>query len=217
MFKNGAEKKAMSPPLINIPTATKTLMVILLITHLLRDILLSQETGDLWTEALWLVPAQWVKNPLSITSIGLVGHMFLHGSWMHLLINTTMLAALGSGVERLLGGKKMLFFFFLSGVFAALTYIAFNASSYDPMVGASGGVSGLFGVLLVLLHKQNRIPSNARFGILPVVALWVLLTIGFGLIGSPDGNAVAWEAHVGGFLAGIVLISVHNQWLRRSR
>jgi membrane associated rhomboid family serine protease len=133
--------------------------------------------------------------------------MFVHGSWMHVILNGLMLMAFGTGVEKWLGTKRMLAFFYVCSVFSALVYFIVKPYGTDPVIGASGGLSGLFAAIMVLLQKRGQF-AGARYGIWPFVGLWIVISVVFGLTGGPGGASIAWVAHIGGFLGGIALINL---------
>ena len=140
--------------------------------------------------------------------------MFLHGSWMHLLGNMWFLWLFGDNVEDSMTRPRFAAFYLVCGVAAALAQVATGPDSGIPMVGASGAISGVMGGYLVLY------PRVRVFAILPLgffltsVALpaWVMLVYWIGLqvlsgvTSSEAGGGVAFWAHVGGFVAGAVLV-----------
>jgi len=139
--------------------------------------------------------------------------MFLHGSWTHLLLNTVMTTAFGAGVERLMGARRMIIFFVLCSLTAALIHFAVSPSSPNPVIGASGGLSGLFAAVLVMMQKMGM-GGAGRYGIWPFVILWVGVSIMFGMMGAPGGGSVAWVAHIGGFLAGFIFLKPVMRYIK---
>ena len=147
--------------------------------------------------------------------------MFLHGSWMHLLGNMWFLWLFGNNIEDSMTRPRFLAFYLLTGLAAALAQVAADPSSAVPMVGASGAISGVMGAYLVLF------PRVRVFTILPLgffittVALpawgmllyWAVLQFAGGLtsIFAEQTGGVAFWAHLGGFIAGVVLIKVFEQ------
>jgi membrane associated rhomboid family serine protease len=139
--------------------------------------------------------------------------MFMHGGWLHLLGNMLYLWVFGDNVEDSMGHGKYLVFYLLCGVLASLTHIFFNIDSRIPAVGASGAISGMLGAYFVL-HPNG--PIRTLFIILLFIRViylpaWVLLGLYFLLqvaqatFGGPDSGVAVW-AHIGGFVAGMVLI-----------
>ena len=146
----------------------------------------------------------------------LLTSMFLHAGWAHLGGNMLYLWIFGDNLEKVLGHARMLAFYLVCGVAAGLTHIAFGPNSTVPTVGASGAISGVLGGYLVLFPR-NRVRVLTRGGIATVPAfvmlgLWILIQLlsGVGSIANTQegGGGVAFMAHVGGFVAGVVLVKV---------
>jgi membrane associated rhomboid family serine protease len=139
--------------------------------------------------------------------------MFLHGGWLHLLGNMWFLWLFGNNIEDAMGSVRFPFFYLLCGVAAAATHIALDPTSPLPVVGASGAISGVMGGYLVLYPRvriQTLFVIFIFVRIFPVPA-WLILIQWFALqflfALSPGGGAeVAFWAHVGGFVAGVLLI-----------
>jgi membrane associated rhomboid family serine protease len=143
--------------------------------------------------------------------------MFLHGGWMHLGGNMLYLWIFGDNLEKVMGHLRFLIFYLICGVAAALAHIAFNARSNVPTVGASGAISGILGGYM-LMFPRNRVRVLTRGGVAAVPAfvmlgLWILLQLVSG-VGSvarteqTEGGGVAFMAHVGGFVAGLILVKL---------
>ncbi len=145
--------------------------------------------------------------------------MFLHGSWMHLLGNSLFFWVFGNNVEDSMGHLRFLVFYLLCGLAAAATHVAFAPASPVPTVGASGAISGVMGAYL-LLYPRVRVKMLIPIIIYPWITYmraWVVLLWWFAvqvLSGLPQltslrreisGGVAVW-AHVGGFVAGVVLI-----------
>jgi membrane associated rhomboid family serine protease len=147
----------------------------------------------------------------------LVTSMFLHGSWMHLLGNMWFLWLFGNNIEDSMTRPRFVIFYLLCGLAAAGLQIVTNPASNVPMVGASGAISGVMGAYLVL-YPQVRVYTIIPFGfMMHSVALraWMMLLYwafiqlvsGVTTIGG-EGGGVAFWAHIGGFLAGVVLVKL---------
>lgn len=141
--------------------------------------------------------------------------MFLHGSWMHLLGNMWFLWIFGNNVEDSMGRLRFIAFYLLCGLAAALAQVITDPSSAIPMVGASGAISGVMGGYLVL-YPNVRVYALVPIGFfltsmaLPawvMLGYWFLLQFlsGLATFGSGVGGVAFW-AHIGGFVAGLVLI-----------
>ena len=128
-------------------------------------------------------------------------YQFLHGGWLHLGINMLTLAAFGAPVERVLGARRFLAFYLSAGIVAGFVHVFFFPNSADPVVGASGAISGVFGGVLILMRYVGSMPS-----LLPIAGIWIALNVFFGIVGGTPGaggDPVAWTAHIGGFVYGL--------------
>ncbi len=148
--------------------------------------------------------------------------MFLHGSWMHLLGNMWFLWLFGNNIEDSMTRTRYLVFYLLSGIAAALAQVFADTQSIVPMVGASGAISGVMGAYLVLFPRvrvYTLIPLGlwAHTVALPAWAMliyWAFLQTlgGVGRAFSEEGGGgVAFWAHLGGFLAGVVLVRLFER------
>ena len=159
-------------------------------------------------KALPAPPLSWIT---------LITSMFLHGGLLHLAGNMLYLWIFGNNIEDYLGHFRFIVFYVFSGIVAALVHTAMFHDSLVPMVGASGAISGVLGayavtfprarvvtlVWLIIIFKFIRIPA------IIVLGLWFFLQIhgGFGsLAGEEEG--IAWFAHIGGFVVGIILVKL---------
>jgi membrane associated rhomboid family serine protease len=159
----------------------------------------------------------------------LITSMFLHGSWMHLLGNMWFLWIFGNNVEDSMGRFRFVVFYLLSGLAAAGAQVALAPAALVPMVGASGAISGVMGAYL-LLYPRVRVWTLVPIGFfLTSIALpawtmllyWFLLQALSGVVslgGGPVGG-VAFGAHVGGFLTGLILIKAfaRPEYVRQHR
>lgn len=144
-------------------------------------------------------------------------HMFLHGSWMHLLGNMWFLWLFGNNVEDSMGRLRFIGFYLLCGLAAAAAQIITSPGSAIPMVGASGAISGVMGGYL-LLYPTVRVYTLVVLGFfitsiaLPawvMLGYWFLIQFVSGWVSfGGEGGGVAFWAHVGGFVAGIVLVKM---------
>lgn len=147
--------------------------------------------------------------------------MFLHGGWLHLAGNMLFLWIYGDNLEDEMGHAGFLAFYLVSGVAAAGLQIASDIGSGVPMVGASGAIAGVMGGYL-LLYPRAKIDVLFTFVIffrifaIPawiVLGLWLAIQVLSGAVTPTDGGGVAYFAHIGGFLAGLILAV--PVWLRR--
>jgi len=180
-----------------------------------RDIVQTLRIGN---GAIQLGPG---PQPIQLT---ILSAMFMHGSWMHLLGNMLYLWIFGDNVEDAMGHFKFLVFYLLCGVLATFAHIWSGPNSLIPSLGASGAIAGVLGAYLVLYPTRRirvLIGYIAFFRIiyLPavvVIGLWIALQLfsGFGSIAVTDESSggVAYWAHIGGAVAGLVLV-----WLFRNK
>jgi membrane associated rhomboid family serine protease len=153
--------------------------------------------------------------------------MFMHGSWMHLLGNMLYLWIFANNIEHLLGKLKFIAFYLVSGLAAMMTHVAFNPHSPVPAVGASGAISGVLGAYAVKypfarVYTLVFLWPFVRVVVLPawlLLGLWFLFQLLGGAVsmGAASGAGIAWFAHVGGFVAGIVMILLFTSRNKRGR
>ncbi len=179
-----------------------------------RDIVDMVRIGS---EYLELTPG---PTPIYLT---LISAMFMHGDWGHLLGNMLYLWIFGDNVEDRLGHSRYLIFYLICGLLASLTHIYFGPRSFIPSLGASGAIAGVLGAYLILYPRQAvRVFQFGRIVELPaimVIGIWGILQFlsGFGSLGSVgESGGVAYMAHIGGFVAGIVIIFIYKRLSRRS-
>ena len=139
--------------------------------------------------------------------------MFLHGGWAHLGGNMLYLWIFGDNLEKVMGRLRFLLFYLVCGVAASFAHIAFNLGSSVPAVGASGAISGILGGYMLMFPK-NRVRVLMRGGVTSVPAyvmlgMWILIQLvsGVGAVANTEQTGgVAFMAHIGGFVAGLVLV-----------
>jgi membrane associated rhomboid family serine protease len=160
-----------------------------------------------------LVPARFWAEPQSAW-LTIFSAMFLHGGWLHIVSNMWVLFIFGDNVEDRMGGLGYLLFYLLSGVAAALLQAYILPGSSVPMIGASGAIAGVLGAYLVL-YPRARILS-----LVPILFIFTLIEIpapifllfwfasqlfsGFLTLSGASGSGIAWWAHTGGFIFGIL-------------
>jgi len=190
---------------INLPPTILWLIVINLAIQGLRE-LLSDSADQGLVLQFGLIPATYTAENGDLLSMiaSPFTYQFLHGGWVHLGVNMFSLAAFGAPVERLLGVRRFVLFYLSAGVVAAAVHVFFFSASEDPVIGASGAISGVFGAVLMLMRQVGSLSS-----LLPIAGIWIALNIFFGLFGGTPGaggEPVAWVAHVGGFVYGLAAI-----------
>jgi membrane associated rhomboid family serine protease len=154
----------------------------------------------------------------------LVTSLFLHGSWPHVLMNSVAALAFGPPVARLMGvtprGAAVFFLFYLvCGVLAGLAFALADLHGANPAVGASGAISGLLGAASRIIQGRGRIGSMFGSTVLGMAAAWAVVNVVLGVSGLTPGAMgmpVAWQAHLAGYLAGVVLVGPFARLAGRS-
>ncbi len=176
-----------------------------------------------------LVPARYTVNSISHyftfgeQVVSLFSFMFLHGGLWHLVGNMWFLYIFGDNVEDKLGPIRYLVFYLLCGWASALTHVFFNVNSQVPIIGASGAIAGVMGAYFIL-YPRARVLTLIPIIIIPYfieIPAFFFLAIWFAiqffsatLSGTIGGGGIAWWAHVGGFVAGIVFLGLFTYFPR---
>jgi membrane associated rhomboid family serine protease len=147
-------------------------------------------------------------------------NMFLHGGWMHLIGNMWYLWIFGDNIEAALGKLRYAAFYLVCGVLATLSHILSNPASVIPSIGASGAISGVLGAYL-LLYPQARVMVLIPLGFFTrimyvpaalVLIFWFVIQLLNGSMSTgQEGGGVAFWAHIGGFLAGMLLVGLFKR------
>jgi membrane associated rhomboid family serine protease len=148
----------------------------------------------------------------------LLSSMFMHGSWAHLLGNMLYLWIFGDNLENDMGHGRYLAFYLLCGVIAGLSHVFsvyfFGQNLYIPSLGASGAVSGVLGGY-ILMHPGRKVHVWILLGVISVpaiiaVGLWFVFQVinGMGALGGEEASGIAYAAHIGGFVAGLILVKM---------
>jgi membrane associated rhomboid family serine protease len=166
---------------------------------------------------LAVVPARLLQRPDAHNIITIFTSMFLHGGWAHLISNMLALYIFGDNVEDRMGSGRYLLFYLLCGVAADLVHVAFNPTSAVPTIGASGAISGVLAAYFLFFPSARVItlvplffwPSFIEVPAVLYLGFWFVSQLFNGLLAIVSGaqafGGVAWWAHVGGFVAGLVL------------
>jgi membrane associated rhomboid family serine protease len=178
------------------------------------EIMLTPTAIESFVGTWGLVPVQLWQHPGTEWTTVLTS-MFLHGGWMHIVSNMWMLLIFGDNVEERMGGIGYLIFYLLSGAAAGLLQSFVLGGSSEAMIGASGAIAGVLGAYLVLFpHARvaSLVPILFIFTVIQVPAslfllFWFVLQLfsGWLTLGGATGSGVAWWAHVGGFVFGILM------------
>ena len=202
-MKKAQEQAAKPPsePVLNLPPVVKALSGLLLLVHIVLSLVPEDLKLEVWKLGAF-IPARYTLPEIPLDAgafLSPVGHMFLHGGWLHIGMNIGMFLAFGSGIEKTVGGKKLLLIFFASGVLGLLFHMVVYPSDLHPLIGASGGISGLFGAFLIMASDRGMMGDGTGGWrkLAPVVA---------GFFGVPgESGQIAWTVHVAGFFAGLFL------------
>lgn len=215
---------AQKQPLIRAPWPTLLLIAMLVITHIARILApakLSQEIlinyafiparySAEFLAAHGLNPGTWWEQVLPFFT-----YNFLHADFGHLAVNSVWLLAFGAIVARRLGATVFFIFFLICGVAGAAAHMVFNWASAAPVIGASAAISGLMGAAFRIIGSLRQPDGEAHLAPLTSrrILLWSLIWVGVnifaGVTGLGDGTTVrliAWQAHIGGYVAGLLLI-----------
>jgi membrane associated rhomboid family serine protease len=216
MFPLRDDRPTFTPPIIT------TLLIVACSFIFLHELSLDEFSRNYFISRYALVPAR-----LSLERI--VTSLFLHGGWSHIIGNMLFLWAFGKSLEDAMGHMKFLAFYLSCGVAAGLVHIAFNAGSYVPTVGASGAIAGVMGAYLIKFPKAYIhtlifvlvFVTTADIPAAFILIYWFVTQLfsGYGSIAQTQisSGGTAWFAHIGGFLAGMLLVSVmgtRNRYFR---
>jgi membrane associated rhomboid family serine protease len=195
------------------PTHSFPLLTIILITSNIFIFLYQISLPDhpAIFESYGLIPVHLLESPLSSYPT-IYSSMFLHSGLGHLAGNMLYMWIFGNNIEDVLGKFRFIIFYLLCGTLAALCHISTDLHSEIPMVGASGAISGILGAYLILFpHAKVKTLIFLGFFItiirIPAIVLlviWMVIQVSSGIIASDGG--VAWFAHIGGFIAGMLFI-----------
>jgi membrane associated rhomboid family serine protease len=207
------------------PIVTITFVIICVLVFL-WEFSLGAEGGQRAVYALGVIPAVLLGGAQLPPELAIVPptatiftSMFMHGGWMHLIGNMLYLWIFGDNVEDSMGHGRYLVFYFLCGIAAVFAQALPEPNSEIPMVGASGAISGVLGAY-VLLHPHAKVLVAIPFGFilhtmrLPaglVLALWFGLQLLSNTMASGEGGGVAFRAHIGGFVAGMLLVAIFKR------
>ena len=230
-----------SEPAFNVPGIILVSIVLIIGVHLLRNYVLSDEQAFEILVRFAFIPMRYDEAALAAQGLqgfpdGFLGglwtpftYTFLHGDWLHLLINTFWLLAFGSALARRFGVFRFLLISMLGSLGGAMLHLPFHWGELVPMVGASAAISAHMGCMVRFafvpygpLGKPRSTHPGAYF--LPALSLvgvfkntqaltflmvWFAINLIFGLGGSGvlvgEGASIAWQAHIGGFLVGFIL------------
>ena len=209
-------------PSNNVPVVTYFLMGIHLLVFLLQ--LQIGLNDDVFFYLYGLVPAKYtvpdVSRHFSLINqvFSLLSYMFLHGGFLHFIGNMWFLYVFGDNVEDHFGALRFLGFYLMCGIISGGCHLLLNPVSMVPTIGASGAIAGVMGAYFLLFPK-SRILTVIPIIIIPwfveipafvFLGIWFLIQF-LNAAGSSAGSGIAWWAHIGGFVAGILLVKLNEK------
>lgn len=211
-----------NPPILNAPKAVRWIVGITVVAHLLR-FLMPSGLSEWVLETFAFIPLRYEipangADDLFSMAVSPASHLFLHADWMHVIINMAFLLAFGSAIGRRMGALQFVILYVLCGVAACFFWDFLNPSSQAILVGASGAVSGMVGAAARVSiwpprHAGSALPFWRTSTIITFVVIWLVLNMVFGIFPqliTGEYGGIAWEAHLGGFIAGFVLIGAFD-------
>jgi rhomboid family protein len=206
------EAVVMGLPISDDDTSRRTIPVVTyaLIALNVLFFLVEQRGGDAFVQHWAFVPRRFLAHPGGDLPT-LFASMFMHAGWVHLLGNMLYLWIFGDNVEDRFGRLQYLIFYLVCGIAATGAQLAFSSGSSVPNVGASGAIAGVLAAYVVMFPR-GRVNVLMGRGVIPMPALvvigfWIVLQLfsGIGSVGSAAATGgVAYMAHIGGFVAGLV-------------
>ena len=190
-------------PLFNAPWTAVTIPILLVAVYLWQW----RMATDTQVASLALSPQGIAEGRYQI----LITYLFVHGGWAHLAMNSVAAFAFGPPVARFLGadlrGVLLFFaFFLLCGVLSGLGYVIPHWGESDLAVGASGAISGFWGAASRLLIGRGRLAPLSNRAVILQGVVFIVMNVVVGLLGGLAALNIAWEAHVAGYVVGVVLI-----------
>lgn len=206
----------------NRPYLTYGLIFVNLLVFIYTVIIPDQQLYQVYTQ-FGVIPARVAQEPFGLnTLVTMISAMFLHGGWLHFFGNMVYLWAFGPNVEDHLGKRVFFGAYFLTGFAAHVAQIMINPASPIPMIGASGAIAGVMGLYIllypgvkvkVLIPLFRILPISTTLPALAVLGFWFAMQLfaGVASLGAPSavGGGVAFFAHIGGFVAGLLIAFIH--------
>ncbi|WP_273718576.1 MULTISPECIES: rhomboid family intramembrane serine protease [Bartonella] len=212
-------------PLLNVPFIIVVLIAFCFCLYCIPQYFFSRQLYIESFEFFSFTPALFKKDPIAFFYT-MVSYSFMHGSFKHVALNMVWLLVFGSPLVRHFGVLRFLVFWVLTAVISVLTYFTFHQESIISLVGASGSVSGMMGAIArygfpssyLGVNAQNEKPFGSLLsikkalcskGVLIYISVWLAADFIIGIssiLFEENGLSIAWEAHIGGFLAGFLLV-----------
>ena len=200
------------------PTVTYFLIGMCVVIFLIQLGSQSYRTGQLFY-SYGLIPSVLMGHdqlPMDLYAVPayvtIFSSMFMHGGFMHLIGNMLYMWIFADNIEDSLGSKNFIIFYLLSGIGAAMAQVLADTSSQIPMVGASGAIGGVLGAYMIN-HPKARVLVLIPYFIITIIKIRALYVLGFWFILQfiSSGGGVAYAAHIGGFVSGMILILFFNK------
>lgn len=209
-------------PIFNLPAIVLAVILLCAGVHLLRlYVLTPQQDVELLIRTAFIPVRYSGQYDIDFYAFSSpITYTFLHGGWAHLIVNMIWLAAFGSPLANRIGALRFALFFAVTGVAAAFFFFAIHPQTQAPLIGASGSISGMMGAAARFAFHVDRssgkgafagplLPFGAVFrsrATLSFLAVWMVINLVTGIVGFVPGeeSQIAWEAHIGGFLAGFL-------------
>jgi membrane associated rhomboid family serine protease len=217
------------PPIFNLPSVVVWLIGACVSIHLIRAFVLTPDQDFELIVRFAFVPVRYSGDYLIdiYAFAGPVTYAFLHGNIAHLAVNVIWLAAFGSPLANRIGTARFLLFWLVTSLAAVGLHYILHLLEAVPLVGASGAISGMMGAAARFAFRVDRTRGKAAFdgpilgmgavlthrGTLVFLIVWMAINLAMGLgFGAPSsGGGIAWEAHIGGFLAGFFLLRLFDR------
>jgi membrane associated rhomboid family serine protease len=230
-----------SEPIFNVPAVVLAVIVVCVVVHLVRTYVFTEADDDAFLGLFAFIPARYdhalalrmgIPDNWACALWTFVSYAFIHGSWMHLVLNAVWLLPFGSAVARRFGSLRFVAFFAATAIAGALAHLVTHLGAEQVVVGASGAISGFMAAATRFAFQRNgplsfigaddeayRVPAVPLAAalrdrrIVVFLAMWFGINILFGLgtLAVPGiDQQVAWQAHIGGFLAGLLLFPLFD-------
>lgn len=232
--RNFAQSPKGREPVFNIPAVIAGLIGLCVLIYIMQNYLISEEHNFIFMLNFAFIPARFTSDGGILDPAAwftMLSYSFMHGSFAHLAVNMVWLAAFGSPLAGRIGALKMLIFWALTSIVAVLTHYVLYPNSHIPLVGASGAISGMMGAAArygfrrVPAYRGHKNISAFAGPLLPVlttltyrpvltfVGIWFVINIITGIYSAQETGlaAIAWEAHIGGFVAGFFGIALFDR------
>lgn len=198
------------------PLVTVLIIAANVVVFIYQLILPSPQALEGFVRTAAVIPYDVTHNLDLRVSLTLFTSLFVHAGWFHIIGNMLYLWIFGNNVEDAMGHLRFTIFYFLCGLGASAAQIAVNANSSVPNIGASGAIAGVLGAYLILFPRA-RVVSLVTLGFFVrlmrvpavlVLGLWIVIQFFSGLasLGMSEAGSIAWFAHLGGFLVGLLLV-----------